>query len=48
MTIWYIFSAEVFSECIELTRYGTQAKDVALLEDTAIDDDDLKTLDRSR
>ena len=40
--------AEVFSECIELNRYGTQAKEVGLLEETAIDEDDLKTLDRPR
>ena len=43
---WYFFTAEAFSECIELTRFGGQPKEGALLDDDIIDDDDLKTLDR--
>ena len=43
---WYFFTAEAFSECIELTRFGGQPKEGGLLDDNIIDDDDLKTLDR--
>jgi hypothetical protein len=43
----FLFPAEVFSECIELTRFGVQQKEVALLDDI-IDDVDLKALDRAR
>ena len=44
----FVLSAEVFSECIELTRFGAQQKEVALLDDTVIEDVDMKALDKAR
>ena len=44
----FALSAEVFSECIELTRFGAQQKEVALLDDTVIEDVDMKALDKAR
>ena len=44
----FLLSAEVFSECIELTRFGAQQKEVALLDDTVIEDADIKARDKAR